>query len=125
MLGTQNAIATVAVKDLAVARKFYEETLGLTRTSGESKESATYRTGASSLFVYTSRFAGTNQATSVTWRVGDEVERIVEVLREKGVRFEHYEFPNLVLKGDVHHMGEVRAAWLKDPDGNIHAIVNR
>jgi len=125
MLGSKDAVATVAVKDLTAAKTFYEQSVGLTRLSGESAESAMYKTGNGKLFVYKSRFAGTNQATAVTWVAGDDVEAIVETLKSKGVRFEHYEFPNSTLKGDVHHTGEIRAAWFKDPDGNIHAIVSR
>lgn len=45
-------------------------------------------------------------------------------LKDKGVAFEHYDFPGMVLEGDVHVMGELKAAWFKDPDGNILAIMN-
>ena len=38
--------------------------------------------------------------------------------------FEHYDFPGTTLKGDIHEAGNVRVAWLKDPDGNILSLVN-
>ena len=48
----------------------------------------------------------------------------IEALKGRGVDFEHYDFPETKLEGDVHVSGKMRAAWFKDPDGNILAIVN-
>ena len=123
MLGDKAAIATVAVKELGAARRFYEGMLGLKRTGDDDPEFSAYRSGSSSLLVYRSRYAGTNQATSVTWMVGDEVEDTVRALKAKGIAFEKYDLPDTTRKGDVHVTGDQKAAWFKDPDGNIHAIV--
>jgi catechol 2,3-dioxygenase-like lactoylglutathione lyase family enzyme len=123
MLGDNEGVATVAVKDLEAARRFYEGTLGLKRTGDDNPEFSTYQTGSSSLLVYRSRYAGTNQATSVTWMVGNKVEDIVRALKAKGVAFEKYDLPETTRTGDVHVTGDQKAAWFKDPDGNIHAIV--
>lgn len=125
MLGARQAFATVAVRDLAAAKKFYETTLGLKQADAEGQEAVAYATGASKLVVYRSQFAGGNQATAVTWNVGDDVDRVVQDLKSKGVAFEHYDMPMMTHDGDVHIGGGTRAAWFKDPDGNIHAIVNR
>jgi hypothetical protein len=38
--------------------------------------------------------------------------------------FEHYDLPDTSRKGDIHVAGETRVAWLKDPDGNILALVS-
>jgi len=65
-LATRNALATVAVKDLAHARAFYEGTLGLEPVEGDEGGVQGYRAGTSTIIVYESAFAGTNQATSVT-----------------------------------------------------------
>jgi catechol 2,3-dioxygenase-like lactoylglutathione lyase family enzyme len=123
MLGTHEATATIAVKDLDGARRFYEGTLGLSRVNDENGEAIVYTTGGARLLVYKSQFAGTNQATAATWSVND-VDGIVKELKAKGVRFERYDFPDAKHEGDVHVMGRVRAAWFKDPEGNIHSIVN-
>jgi catechol 2,3-dioxygenase-like lactoylglutathione lyase family enzyme len=125
MLADRDAVATVAVKDLAAAKRFYEGVLGLKQVSAEGQEAVTYATGASTLIVYRSAFAGTNQATAVNWRVGDDIDRIARELRAKGVTFEHYDMPQLTLDGDVHVAGEMRVAWFKDPDRNIHSLMNR
>jgi catechol 2,3-dioxygenase-like lactoylglutathione lyase family enzyme len=125
MLGTKDAVATVAVKDVAAARRFYEGTLGLKPTGGEDAEVVEYRSGHSTVLVYHSQFAGSNQATAVTWMVDDKVDELVRTLKAKGLEFEHYDLPNTTLRGDVHLTGEQKVAWFKDPDGNIHSLVGR
>ena len=124
MLKDKNAVATVAVKDLAAARKFYEGTLGLNAVHTEGEEAVSYQANGSQLLVYRSQHAGTNAATAVTWMVGDDVEAAVRELKAKGVRFETYDMPGMTRQGEVHAGGHVKVAWFKDPDGNIHALVN-
>jgi catechol 2,3-dioxygenase-like lactoylglutathione lyase family enzyme len=124
MLSSKNAVATVAVRKLDAARRFYEDTLGLPVTGTEGDEVVAFRSGDSSLFVYRSQYAGTNRATAVTWVVGDEVDAIVRDLKAKGVAFEHYDLPGMKREGDVHVGGGIRTAWFKDPDGNVLSIVN-
>ena len=65
MLANQDATATVAVKDLDAAKRFYEDKLGLKPVDAGSENVISYKTGASTLMVYASQFAGTNQATSI------------------------------------------------------------
>jgi catechol 2,3-dioxygenase-like lactoylglutathione lyase family enzyme len=124
MLGDRDVIATVAVKDLALARKFYEGTLGLKVANEAGSEAMTFKSGKSALIVYRSEFAGTNKATALNWMVGEELENIVAALKKKGVVFEHYDFPGVTMKGDIHVMGLMETAWFKDPDGNIIALMD-
>jgi len=126
MLNKQDPVATIAVKNLAAAKKFYEGTLGLKQIDAEGDEVVTYQSGKSRINVYRSQYAGTNKATAVTWPV-DDVESEVRELKSKGVTFEHYDLPELKLKGDVHVAddADLKVAWFKDPDGNIFSIVNR
>jgi catechol 2,3-dioxygenase-like lactoylglutathione lyase family enzyme len=124
MLADRPAVATVAVKDLAVAKRFYEGVLGLTQIGSQGEETVTYAAGGAKLLVYRSQFSGTNKATAVTWLVGDDLERIVETLKSKGLAFEHYDLPQLKRHGDIHEGGGMRVAWFKDPDGNTHSIAN-
>lgn len=125
MLGKTNATANVAVRDLPVARKFYEETLGLAQVDAEGDEVIVMRSGDTLINVYRSRFAGTNKATAVTWTVGDAIGRIVKALKDKGVVFEHYDMPDVKLEGDIHVGGGMKVAWFKDPDGNILNLIDR
>jgi len=56
--------------------------------------------------------------------VGKDLEREVETLKGRGVRFEHYDMPGLTRQGDVHVAGDMKVAWFKDPDGNILSLVS-
>ena len=123
MLADKDAVATVAVKDLKAAKKFYGDILGLKPTPVPEPEVLNYKSGNSTVLVYKSQFAGSNKATSITWIV-DDVEGTVKDLKAKGVAFEHYDFPGMTRKGDVHIAGKSKAAWFKDPDGNILAVVS-
>ena len=124
MLGSKDAVANIAVKNLEKARKFYEGTLGLKQVDAEGDELIVLKSGGSTINVYRSKYAGTNQATAVTWAVGDELDAVVRALKAKGVSFEHYDMPGMKLQGDVHVAGDMKVAWFKDPDGNILNIVN-
>ena len=121
MLSDNDAIATVGVKNLEEAREFYERTLGLTKVM-ENDEVLAFKSGASTLFVYRSPYAGTNKATAVTF-VAEGVDDLVRILKERGVTFEQYDLPNMTREGDIHVAGSMRTAWFKDPDGNIFSVV--
>ena len=124
MLRDTDAVATLAVRDLNAAAKFYGETLGLSRASTEDNEAIVFESGDTTINVYRSAFAGTNKATALTWAV-DDVEEIVRTLKAKGVTFEHYDLPQTKREGDVHVAGDHKIAWFKDPDGNILSVMNR
>jgi catechol 2,3-dioxygenase-like lactoylglutathione lyase family enzyme len=124
MLGSTNAIATIAVRNVDAAKKFYEGTLGLKPTRSEEPGVQGYKSGNADVLVYQSQYAGTNKATAVTWAVRD-LEGVIRDLKAKGVRFEHYDMPGVTRQGDVHGTGKTKAAWFKDPDGNILALVSQ
>ena len=124
MLGGKDAAATIPVKDIKAAKRFYEGTLGLKLDNADEPEALVYQAGSSKILVYQSQYAGTNKATAATWGVGGDIEKTVQTLKAKGVSFEHYDMPGMTLKGDVHVADNMKAAWFKDPDGNIHALVS-
>ena len=124
MLGDKDAVANIAVKNLETAKKFYEETLGLTQIGAEGQEVIVFRSGNSTIYVYKSQYAGTNQATALTWVVGKDIEGVVRELKAKGVTFEHYNMPDVTREDDIHVAGNMKVAWFKDPDGNILNIIN-
>jgi len=123
-LATVTPTPMLAVKDLTRARRFYEEVLGFLPVPNGVEDILQYRAGDLVFVVYPSQYAGTNQATALTWTVGDQLESAVEALKAKGVTFERYQLPDTVREGDIHVSGEIRNAWFKDPDGNIHALSN-
>jgi catechol 2,3-dioxygenase-like lactoylglutathione lyase family enzyme len=125
MLANKDAMATIPVKDVKAARKFYEDKLGFPKGHEEMGGGVvTYRSGKSTVLVYQSEFAGTNKATTATWGVGTEFDAIVGNLQKAGVAFEHYKIPGGELDGDVHRFGNFKAAWFRDPDGNILHVNN-
>jgi catechol 2,3-dioxygenase-like lactoylglutathione lyase family enzyme len=125
MLADMPAQATIAVTDMAKAKLFYGETLALRAVKSMGDDVAVYESGGARIVVYKSEFAGTNKATSATWGVGGEFERIVTTLQSRSVPFEHYNMLGLDRQGDIHTAGDFKAAWFKDPDGNILHINNQ
>ncbi len=118
MFANRDAVPMVAVKDVNLAREFYEGTLGL-KPTGVDREWVSYQSGKSTIMVYQSQYAGTNKATALTWEVGDDLEGLMRALKAKGVTFEQYDLPGTTRKGDLHIAGDMKMAWFKDPDGNI------
>jgi catechol 2,3-dioxygenase-like lactoylglutathione lyase family enzyme len=126
MLGNKDAIPNIAVKNLETAKKFYVDTLGLKEVGAEDQELIVFKSGNSTVDVYRSQYAGTNQATAVTWLVSEDIESLVQELRTKGVVFEHYDnMLGVTREGDIHIAGNMKVAWFKDPDGNILNIASR
>lgn len=118
MFADANSSAIVAVKDLVRARAFYTDKLGLALTA-EDEQVLTFRTGATSLVVYASDAAGTNKANAAVWGVGADFDAAVAQLKANGVTFEEYPELGMKVTDGVHTAGEFKAAWFKDPDGNI------
>ena len=110
--------------DVARARAFYEQKLGL-KPKAEVAGGIVYEfangTGA---YLYETPNAGTSKASQAFWEVKD-IEREVAALRERGVTFERYdEIPGKrSADGYVVEDGGAKAAWFKDPDGNILAVI--
>jgi catechol 2,3-dioxygenase-like lactoylglutathione lyase family enzyme len=117
--------AIVAVSDMPRAREFYEGKLGLSEGEDQSGGGRRYLcAGGTTLDVYVSaENAGTATATVVGWDV-DDVERVVDELSSNGVTFEQYDEPLKTDEKGIFRDG-VKAAWFKDPDGNIHGIASQ
>lgn len=118
MLDKAEVMATVAVRDVARARAFYEGKLGLQPASREEGMVA-YRCGGATLLVYQSDYAGSNRANAATFNIASGIEQVVQALEGKGVTFEHYGLPDTVREGAIHRSQGRSVAWCKDPDGNI------
>jgi len=121
MLGS--AYATLPVKDMEAAKKFYGDTLELEKLD-ESPGGVYYQAGSSKVFIYPSEYAGTNRATAAAWEV-DSVPSTLDTLMSKGVEFEEYDdLPGVKRDGKVHTFGKegYKVAWFKDPSGNILTI---
>jgi predicted enzyme related to lactoylglutathione lyase len=125
MLEQARIAAVVPVSDIEAAIRFYGDTLGLVlkerRSDLPENREAEFEAGDGTLLVYESVGAGQSRHTVAGFRV-DDVDAAVKSLRERGVVFEEYDLPDLKTVDGVASVGDVRAAWCKDPDGNILAV---
>jgi predicted enzyme related to lactoylglutathione lyase len=123
MLDEGTVTANIPAADLARARAFYSDKLGLTPFQEMAGVVLLYRTAAGSAFsVYQTEYAGQSGHTIAQWHV-DDVEAAVQDLKGKGVSFEHYDLPGVEWKEDVASMGDMgKAAWFKDSESNILCI---
>ncbi len=116
----------IAVSDLEAARAFYQDQLGLRPGPREdvNDQGVRYACAAGTgVFVYLSpQNAGMSSATVAGWFVDDLDETMTELLL-RGVTFEHYDQPGISTDArGVFDDGRLKAAWVKDPDGNTIAL---
>ena len=126
MLSDHTPTPTLAVTDLAAARGFYEQVLGLS-VREENEGGVLYTAGAGTVFVYASQYAGTNRATAAAWLLSSaDFDAELPALREKGVGLHTFEAEDLTWEDGVASMPDgSRAVWFSDPDGNILNIGGR
>lgn len=125
MLSKARAAAALPASDLGRATKFYGEVLGLS-VKQENPDGVEYSCGGgTSIFVYPSSYAGTNQATSVGFEV-DDLDATMKDLAGRGLTFEEYDLPGLKTEKGVATMPDgSRGAFFKDTEGNILSLMNR
>jgi catechol 2,3-dioxygenase-like lactoylglutathione lyase family enzyme len=125
MLEQAGIVAIVPVSDIDAAIRFYGETLGLElqerRDDLPEHREAEFRAGDGTLLAYESVGAGKSRHTVAGFRV-DDIEAVVGGLRARGVAFEDYDLPDLKTENGIATLGDVRAAWCTDPDGNTLAV---
>lgn len=122
MLKNAPIVPYLPATDVARARRFYEEKIGLVPRE-EFAGGVVYECGDRSwVFLYPSGGAGTSQASQAFWQVAD-VEAEVAELRARGVVFEEYDMPGIKTVNGIASAGGTKAAWFKDSEGNILAII--
>jgi catechol 2,3-dioxygenase-like lactoylglutathione lyase family enzyme len=123
MLGSHRVFPTIPVTDLARARRWYEEKLGL-KPARETAEGLMYQLAAGTGFLlYQTQFAGKAPNTLMGFETSD-VEGDVAALKKKGVTFEEYDMPGLKTVNSVATIGSVKGAWFRDSENNILALSN-
>jgi catechol 2,3-dioxygenase-like lactoylglutathione lyase family enzyme len=124
MLRNARIVPYIPVANVARARKFYEEKIGLVAKE-EYAGGVVYECGDGSwVFMYPSAGAGTSRASTAFWAVNDVVAEVA-ALRKKGVVFEEYDMPGLKTVNGIATGGGAKTAWFKDSEGNILAISQR
>ncbi len=120
MLEDALAHPTVFVRDLDRAREFYE-LLGLS-FSARVKTGIFMTAGGGTIFPLLERADATPPSHTIAAFQVDDLPATVASLRGRGVAFEEYDSPGLRTLDAIADMGDYRAAWLKDPDGNFIGI---
>jgi catechol 2,3-dioxygenase-like lactoylglutathione lyase family enzyme len=124
MLKNAPIVPYIPVANVARARKFYEEKVGLTPRE-EYAGGVLYECGNDSwVFMYPSPGAGTSKASTAFWAVDDVVAEVA-ALKLRGVVFEEYDMPGLKTEEGIATGGGAKTAWFKDTEGNILAVSQR
>jgi len=110
-------VATVPVTDLDRAKRFYEDTLGL-KVLWENPASVRFGCGGGTELSIFRRGPSKADHTLAHFEVAD-IEAVVRELEERQVTFIDYSEGPLQTTGHIAQLGPARAAWLRDPDGNI------
>src|SRR6266436_7916083 len=124
MLKNAQIIPYIPVANVARARKFYEEKVGL-KSKQEYAGGVIYECGNGSwAFMYPSSGAGTSKASTAFWAVDDVAAEVAE-LKARGVVFEEYNMPGIKMENSIATGGGAKTAWFKDTEGNILAVSQR
>jgi predicted enzyme related to lactoylglutathione lyase len=114
--------AYIPARDMARARQFYEKKVGL-KPGQETNGGVVYEFGrGTACFLYPTPNAGTSQASQAFWSVAD-VDKEIEALKARGVVFETYDMPGERSPSGAVTAGGAKAAWFKDSEGNIMALI--
>ena len=111
------------VTDVDRARTFYSESLGLDYTGTNDEGSALFALdGGSTLVLLPRPDSHPSESTAMSFEVDDITGEIGD-LERRGVVFEDYDLPDLTTVDHVCVMGAEKAAWFKDTEGNILALI--
>ena len=120
-LNSAIAKTTLPVEDLARARAFYAEKLGL-RPTREFEGALFYDgDGSSGFLLFPTGGRPSGQFTQMAWFVKDIAATVAE-LKRRGFRFEDYDFPGLKTIDGIADLGYEKSAWFRDSEGNLLAL---
>ena len=123
MFGNHRVFPTIPATDMARAKRWYEEKLGLKPASEIPAGAVYYLGGGTGFLLYPTAFAG--QAPNTLMGIeSDDVEADVAALKQKGVVFLDYDTPDLKTVNSIASFGDLKGAWFKDSEGNILSIAN-
>jgi len=122
MLAERRVHVTLPVADLDRAREFYEGSLGFSPYSVQPT-AVLYRAGEGTLFAIskgTAQSSGNHTQMAFT---SPDLEADVADARARGIVFEEYDLPGFRTVDGIGPVGPNRAAWFKDSEGNLVAII--
>ena len=117
---TDSAVAVMLpISDADRAQKFYTDQLGLPYQGTNQEGSLMYGlSGGAQLVLLPRPDEKPLASTAMSFEVAD-VEREIADLEARGVTFEDYDLPGMKTEGHIASMGDEKAAWFLDPDGNV------
>jgi catechol 2,3-dioxygenase-like lactoylglutathione lyase family enzyme len=122
MLGDHPITPVLLAQDLAAARDFYHEKLGL-EILNENDAGIEFKCGGGTHVEVTKSSVGTaDEQTQAKWQVQDIRSEVAE-LRARGVKIEDYDFPGLETDDGVADVGFAWVAWIIDPGKNALGIL--
>ena len=127
MFKDSNAFSSFSVNNLADAKAFYTDILGLEVTNNPMGVLEVHVSGSSNVMLYPKPNHEPATFTVLNFPVPD-LEKAVDELIAKGVVFEHYdnEYMKTDAKGIVRGNGQgPDIAWFKDPAGNILSVIGK
>jgi catechol 2,3-dioxygenase-like lactoylglutathione lyase family enzyme len=125
MLDKSEAFSSFSTNDTEKTRKFYGETLGLKVEDAKEKGLLAIKLkGGNTVLVYPKPDHKPASFTVLNFPV-DDVEKTVDELTKRGVRFEVYNLPDIKTneKGIARGGGGHTIAWFKDPAGNVLSVL--
>ena len=123
MLAVSPAFSCYAVNDLDAARAFYTDVLGLRAETGAGGLLTLHLGGGTNVLVYPKPDHTPAGFTVLNFPVPD-IEKAVDELTARGVRFEHYENPPTDERG-IMRAGGPLIAWFTDPAGNVFSVLQQ
>jgi len=118
LLSQTQVTCMLPVKDLARARRFYEQQLGLEAGAAKPDGKFVYHCGGTEIALFPKAEGTSAQHTALSFKV-DDIARAIAELKGRGVRFADYDYPGLKTVEHVCVLGSEKAAWFEDPEGNI------
>jgi predicted enzyme related to lactoylglutathione lyase len=120
MLKDHPVYATIPATDVEQLTAFYADTLGFEPIK-ETRAGVFFGAANGTLFAVTRQSGGASGThTQMGFRVED-IEQEVADLRRRGIEFEEYAAPQTV--GGIAEVPVGKAAWFKDPQGNLIGMV--
>ncbi|MCD6735002.1 MAG: VOC family protein [Burkholderiaceae bacterium] len=117
MLNLAPVTTMLPVADLARARRFYEDKLGLEPLGAAPDGAFRYRCANAVLALLPRPGLHPAEHTAISFEVGN-IEQELAALQARGVEFEDYDLPELRTVDHVCVLGSEKAAWFRDSEGN-------
>lgn len=125
MLSNAMVIPTIPTKDFNRSRQFYEQILGFSVVAEDHSPGIMYQSGEGTMLYlfYQANFSPCDH--TVASFIVDNIESEVQELKSKGLQFQEYSIPSMKIKtvNSIASYANMKAAWFKDPENNILAIV--